>query len=76
MALSWDFGKPCEQVRHRMPYLSSKKRLREDQETHPRTLRDYYILQGEGFGHYTPLGNEVMFEMIRRGIARDYDWSP
>lgn len=62
--------------RLRMPYLSSKRRLREDQKTSHRTLKDYYIFQGEGYGHYTPLGNEVMFEMIRRGIARDYDWSP
>jgi len=38
-------------------------------------LFDYYIREGPGRRHYTPLGNRVVFEALRRGLEGGSDGS-
>ena len=56
-----------------MPHVSSKPRLRTHARESGQPVGDYFFTQGTARRHYTPLANRVVFEAVRRGIARDYD---
>jgi hypothetical protein len=57
-----------------LPYVSSKLWLREDAAKTGRGRDDYYIPSGSrGQGHYSPLGNEIVFGAIRSGLAKEFD---
>ena len=56
-----------------MPYVSSRPLLQAHAREYGQPVSDYFFTQGIARRHYTPLANRVVFEAIRRGIARDYD---
>lgn len=62
-----------ELERLEMPYVSSRPLLQEHARQSERPVSDYFFTRGIARRHYTPLANRVVFEAIRRGIARDYD---
>lgn len=56
-----------------VPYVSSKPLLLADRERSGRPEADYFIAQGRGVGHYTPLANEVVFAALAAGLRGDFD---
>lgn len=59
-----------------MPWVSSLEVLQEHMAESGKTSQEYFIVRGHGEGHYNPFGNEVVFEALRRGIAKNYTGVP
>ena len=55
------------------PYVSSRSSFTVDRWRFGRTSEDYILPEGPGVGHYNPLGNEVAFGALLRGIEGMYD---
>jgi len=61
-----------------MPFVSSRTVIDEDKLATGRKAEDYFYLRGGEKGHYHALGNQIVFEAIRRGLKHRFEgqWEP
>lgn len=58
-----------------LPYVSTRTDIEADSASSGRALVEYVAERGKHRGHYTPLGNQVSFGALERGLAGQFDGS-
>ena len=56
-----------------IPYVSSKRALREDHERTGDSWQDYYLQEGTIRGHFSSVGNRAVFPAILDGLRGEFD---
>ncbi len=56
-----------------IPYVSSKRALREDHERTGDSWQDYYLQEGTIRGHFSGVGNRAVFPAVLDGLRGEFD---